>query len=179
MFFSSSSFKYPIYTNVMISSIFLVISCERCSPLLHFIHAQLYEKNIRKMHFLDKTHQKIFFRQNRWKKKTAHHFGPFIIIFSHFLVKNRLTLTWLRYFYSRWCPRGVPWNPLKKTTFPQEFCNEICTIYVWTIKNHNSGNKFWKCCTVSKWRPNNRFLFRVISILSKIWKTTFPKEFFN
>ena len=37
----------------------------------------------------------------------------------------------------------------------------------------------WKCCTVSKWRPNNRFLFRVISILAKIWKTTFPKEFFN
>ena len=27
--------------------------------------------------------------------------------------------------------------------------------------------------------PNDRFLFRVISILAKIWKTTFPKEFFN
>ena len=26
---------------------------------------------------------------------------------------------------------------------------------------------------------NNRFLFRIISILAKIWKTTFPKEFFN
>ena len=39
--------------------------------------------------------------------------------------------------------------------------------------------KKWKCCTVSKWRPNNRFLFRIISILVKIWKTTFPKEFFN
>ena len=46
-------------------------------------------------------------------------------------------------------------------------------------KNHNSAKKFWKCCTVSKWRPNNRFLFRVISILAKIWKNTFPKEFFN
>ena len=22
-----------------------------------------------------------------------------------------LTLKWPRYFYSRWCPRGVPWNP--------------------------------------------------------------------
>ena len=30
-----------------------------------------------------------------------------------------------------------------------------------------------------KWRPNNRFLLRVISILAKIWKNTFPKEFFN
>ena len=34
-------------------------------------------------------------------------------------------------------------------------------------------------CTVSKWRPNNQFLFRDISILAKIWKTTFPEEFFN
>ena len=33
--------------------------------------------------------------------------------------------------------------------------------------------------TVSKWRPINGFLFRVISILDKIWKTTFPKDFFN
>ena len=37
----------------------------------------------------------------------------------------------------------------------------------------------WKCCTVLKWRPNNRFLFRIISILAKIWKTFYPKEFFN
>ena len=42
-----------------------------------------------------------------------------------------------------------------------------------------------KCCTVLKWWPNNRLsfffliLFCVISILAKIWKTTFPKEFFN
>ena len=77
---------------------------------------------------------------------------------------------------------GVPWNPPEKTTFPLEFCNEICTIYVQDIKNHNSAKKKnFKCCTVSKWRPNNRFLFRVISILAKFWKTTFPKEleFFN
>ena len=30
-----------------------------------------------------------------------------------------------------------------------------------------------------KMAANNRFLFRIISILTKIWKTTFPKEFFN
>ena len=30
-----------------------------------------------------------------------------------------------------------------------------------------------------KMRPNNWFSIRVISILAKIWKTTFPKEFFN
>ena len=39
--------------------------------------------------------------------------------------------------------------------------------------------KNWKCCTVSKWRSNNWFLFHVISILARIWKTTFPKEVFN
>ena len=37
--------------------------------------------------------------------------------------------------------RGVPWKPLKKTIFPPEFCNEICAIYAWTIKNHNSEKK--------------------------------------
>ena len=30
----------------------------------------------------------------------------------------------------------------EKTTFPLEFCNEICTIYVRAIKNHNSAKKF-------------------------------------
>ena len=40
-------------------------------------------------------------------------------------------------------PKGVRWNPSKKTTFPPEFwfCNEICTIYICTIKNHNSAKK--------------------------------------
>ena len=92
---------------------------------------------------------------------------------------DHLTLKWSRYFYSRWCPRGFQGTPPKKTTFLPEFCNEICTIYVWAIKNHNSGFFYKKCCTVSKWQPNNRFLFCIISILAKIWKTTFPKEFFN
>ena len=87
---------------------------------------------------------------------------------------------WPRYFYSRWCPRGGSMEPpTEKTTFPPEFFNDICTIYVWAIKNHNSAKKNLKCCTVSKWRPNNRFLFCIISILAKFWKITFPKEFFN
>ena len=37
----------------------------------------------------------------------------------------------------------------------------------------------WKYCTVLKWRPNNRFLVHSISILGKIRKPTFPKEFAN
>ena len=32
---------------------------------------------------------------------------------------------------------------------------------------------------VSKWRPKNEFSFREKSHVTKIWKTTFPKEFFN
>ena len=32
-------------------------------------------------------------------------------------------------------------EPPEKTIFPPEFCNEICTIYVREIKNHNSVKK--------------------------------------
>ena len=42
---------------------------------------------------------------------------------------------------------GVPWNPPKKTTFPFshfKFCNEICTVYVCTIKNQNSAKEIKK-----------------------------------
>ena len=111
---------------------------------------------------------------NYWSTAWA---SKILIQFVRFSDKYTLTLKWPRYFYSRWCPRGF--HGPEKTTFPPEFCNEICTIYVRDIKNHNSAKKIFKCCTVSKWRPNNRFLFRLISILAKLSKTTFPKEFFN
>ena len=32
---------------------------------------------------------------------------------------------------------------------------------------------------VSKWRPQNEFSFREKSHVTKIWKTIFPKKFFN
>ena len=32
-------------------------------------------------------------------------------------------------------------EPPEKTTFPPEFCIEICTIYVRAIKNYNSAKK--------------------------------------
>ena len=63
--------------------------------------------------------------------------------------------------------------------FPPEFCNHLYTIYTYTKYNHIPAEKIKKYCTVSKWRPKNRFSFRVISISTKIWKTTYPKEFFN
>ena len=106
---------------------------------------------------------------------------PHVTIFCKFCwqkLPKQLTLKWPRYFYSRWCPRGGGFHgtPLKKIIFPPEFCNEICTIYVRAIKITILQKKIWKCCTVSKWQPNNLFLFRVISILAKIWKTTFPRK---
>ena len=45
-------------------------------------------------------------------------------------------------------------------------------------ENHYSAKKI-EFCTLSKWRANNRYVFRVISILTNILKTTFPKEFFS
>ena len=74
---------------------------------------------------------------------------------------------------------GGPRDPSVENHFPSRISqwnlHHICMDY----KKSQFWKKKWKCCTVSKWRPNNRFLFRVISILAKIWKTTFPKEFFN
>ena len=35
--------------------------------------------------------------------------------------------------------QGGSMEPPEKTTFPPEFCNEICTIYVRVIKNFNSA----------------------------------------
>ena len=32
--------------------------------------------------------------------------------------------------------RGTPWEPLKKTAFPAEFCDEYYAIYVYTKDNH-------------------------------------------
>ena len=92
------------------------------------------------------------------------------------LIIRRLTLKWSRYFYSCWCPRGFPCPP-KKTTFQLEFYNEICTIYERTIKNHNSRKKI-KCCTVSKWRPNNHFLRRRFDFGQNL-KNHFPKRIFQ
>ena len=74
---------------------------------------------------------------------------------------------------------GFHGTPPEKTTFPPEFYNEILHHICTGHKNHNCAKKNLKCCTVSKWRPNNRFLFRIISILAKFWKNPFPKRIFQ
>ena len=72
---------------------------------------------------------------------------------------------------------GTPRENHFPTLVLQWNLHHICTGH----KKLQFCKKKIKCCTVSKWRPNNRFLFRVISILAKFWKkkNTFPKEFFN
>ena len=57
-----SSFSYPNYINVMISSIFLVISWERCSPLPHFIHPCIDQY----MRACVQTHGCLWYQ---WRKK--------------------------------------------------------------------------------------------------------------
>ena len=76
-------------------------------------------------------------------------------------------------------PKGVPWNPPWEIQFPTRILH-------WNLHHICTGNKKsqfckknFKCCTVSKWRPNNRFLFRVISNLAKFWKKQFPKGIFQ
>ena len=82
-------------------------------------------------------------------------------------------------------PKGGGGSPRDLTTenhFPSRILqwnlHHICMDY-YRKSQFCKKKKNWKCCTVWKWRPNNQFLFRVISILAKIWKTSFPKEFFN
>ena len=72
---------------------------------------------------------------------------------------------------------GIP----KKTSFLTGILHfEKFKIFIWKIlKIISASFFFFKFCTVWKWRPNNQFLVHVISILAKIWKTTFPKEFFS
>ena len=73
----------------------------------------------------------------------------------------------------------VPWNPpLIKPLYHLNFAMKFAP-YLYALLETLIPEKKLECCTVLKWRPNNRFLFRVIFILAKIWKTTFPKDLSN
>ena len=74
---------------------------------------------------------------------------------------------------------GSTWTHSFLSTFPYEFRYETCTTCVYTQNNHISAKRTIKKCFVSKWRPKNEFSFREKSHVTKIWKTTFSKEFFN
>ena len=77
-------------------------------------------------------------------------------------------------------PKGGSVESPKKTTFPREFCNEICTIYICTIKNHNCGNYFF--LNVALFQNGGQityFYFASFRLWPKFEKTPFPKEFFQ
>ena len=92
-----------------------------------------------------------------------------------------LHVKWPRYFLLPLVPKGggSMEPPLRKPLSHRNFAMKFAPYMYGLYKNHNSAKKIFKCCSVSKWRPNNRLLCRVILILAKFWKTTFPKEFFN
>ena len=69
--------------------------------------------------------------------------------------------------------------PLRKPLSRKNFVMNT-TLYIYTLKITIFKEKTkTKKITVSKWQQNNWFLFCVISILTKILKTTFPKKFLN
>ena len=73
---------------------------------------------------------------------------------------------------------GVPWNSLQKTTFHRNYAMKFAP-YMYALLETIIPEKI-KMLHRSKWRPNNRFLFRVVSILAKIWKKKhFPKGIFQ
>ena len=73
---------------------------------------------------------------------------------------------------------GSTWTHSFLSTFPQEFRYKTCTICVHTQNNHISAKWTIKKCFVSKWRPENKS-FHEKSHVTKLWKTTFPKDFFS
>ena len=66
-------------------------------------------------------------------------------------------------------------EPPEKTTFPPEFCNEICIIHVRAIKKHNSAKKKLNVVPFQNGGQITDFYFASF----RFRKTTFPKEFLN
>ena len=69
--------------------------------------------------------------------------------------------------------------PKKETTYIAEFCDECYTTNLYTKKNHIQAKKEKKNDLPFTMAAKLPVLLCVISILTKIWKITFPKEFFN
>ena len=63
---------------------------------------------------------------------------------------------------------GSLWTLTQKSTFPNEFGNEMRATDKVIQKNQNTA----------KWQPKNQFPSREIKFLTKNGKTTFPKAFF-
>ena len=93
--------------------------------------------------------------------------------------KPRLTLKWSR-------PSALPlvvkggslWTLTQKSTFPNEFGDEMRATDKVIQKNQNTAKQSKIGYTITKWRTKNQFLSRDIKFLTKNGKTTFPKDFF-
>ena len=124
----------------------------------------------------------------QWKKKKKRWNQPMKKLKS--INKNNLHSVWNTNFDTFFRPRPI-YLTLKwpRYHFPTEIFAMKCAPYMYALLETIIPGKNLKCCTVSKWcnilsfspelcytiskwRPNNRFLFRVVSILAKIWKTT-------
>ena len=93
--------------------------------------------------------------------------------------KRRLTLKWPRYFYSRWCPRGVPRDPTVENHFPKGILqwnfHHIC------IKINIYIKKFENVVPFQNGGQITDFYFASFWFWPKFEKkkNTFPKECFN
>ena len=117
---------------------------------------------------------------------TSHHLGgnrPTCTTYRTLFVTSPITATHISLGSTRQARFGI----LPKDTNTLALAGlELTTFRLWVLlcsaRPHALSfleKKIWNICTVSKWWPNNRFSFRVILISALIWKTTFPKEFFN
>ena len=73
---------------------------------------------------------------------------------------------------------GSLWTPTQKSTFPNEFGDEIRATDKVIQKNQITAKKSKIGYSITKWRPKKQLLSRDIKFSTKNGKTTFPKEFF-
>ena len=73
---------------------------------------------------------------------------------------------------------GSLWTLTQKSTFLNEFGDEMQATDKVIQKNQNTAKKSKIGYTITKWRPKNQFPSRDIKFPTKKGKTTFPKEFF-
>ena len=79
-------------------------------------------------------------------------------------------------------PKGVfPRNPLIKPLSHRNFAMKFAPYMNGLLKSHNSAKPILKCCSGSKWRPNNSFFFFILRHFDfgQILKNHFPKGIFQ
>ena len=74
---------------------------------------------------------------------------------------------------------GGQFHVTKKITFLAEFCDEYYTIYLYTKNNHIQVKKYQKMLPFQNGNQMTDFSFASFWLRQKIWKATFPKEFFS